>query len=249
MTDLLAPADTSLAGKPLKAEKHGNRAPASIAFLIALWFALAFSVLCLAVLLIDSFLDGMTRLDSALFTEYTSRLSPETRPAPAPRSSARPWSSASPPSWRSPWASPPGSTWRSSPTRSGGTTSSSRSTSPTSPPSRRSSTACSPPAWPWPSTSPAGSCSRGAIALALLILPVIIIATREAMRAVPRGDPRRFARARRHPAPDRLAADAARRRPRHRDRRDPRALPRPRRGRPAAAPRRRWSSSPTTPTA
>lgn len=77
MTDLLAPTDTSLAGKPLKAEKHGNRSVASNAFLIALWFALAFSVLCLAVLLIDSFLDGMTRLDGALFTEYSSRLNPE----------------------------------------------------------------------------------------------------------------------------------------------------------------------------
>lgn len=69
--------DQSLADRPLKAAKHGNNSATSNAFLIALWFALAFSVLCLAVLLIDAFLDGMVRLDGAFFTEYSSRLNPE----------------------------------------------------------------------------------------------------------------------------------------------------------------------------
>ncbi len=61
-------------GPALKAAQHGNRSAASLVFLVALWFALAFSVLCLAVLLINSFVDGATRLDSNLFTQYSSRL-------------------------------------------------------------------------------------------------------------------------------------------------------------------------------
>jgi phosphate transport system permease protein len=69
--------------RPLKAARHGERSAASVAFLFALWFALAFSVLCLAVLLVDSFLDGVTRLDGDLFTNYTSRISPETAGARA----------------------------------------------------------------------------------------------------------------------------------------------------------------------
>src|SRR3712207_2061674 len=61
----------------LKAARHGNRSAASVVFLVALWFALAFSVLCLAVLLIDAIVDGASRLDSSLFTEYSSRLRPD----------------------------------------------------------------------------------------------------------------------------------------------------------------------------
>jgi phosphate transport system permease protein len=69
--------------RPLKAAKHGEKSTASVVFLFALWFALAFSVLCLAVLLVDSFLDGVPRLDGELFTNYTSRISPETAGARA----------------------------------------------------------------------------------------------------------------------------------------------------------------------
>jgi phosphate ABC transporter permease subunit PstA len=67
----------------LRAARQGDRSASSVAFLVALWFALAFSVLCLAVLLVDSFLDGVTRLDGELFTNYTSRISPETAGARA----------------------------------------------------------------------------------------------------------------------------------------------------------------------
>lgn len=63
--------------KPLKAEKHGEGSPASLVFMIALWCALGFAVLCLAVLLVDAFLDGATRLDSNLFTRYSSQVLPE----------------------------------------------------------------------------------------------------------------------------------------------------------------------------
>jgi phosphate ABC transporter permease subunit PstA len=76
----------SLAGQPrrqLRTERHGDSNPQSIIFLGALWFALAFAVLCLAILLIDSFLDGATRLDSDLFTQYSSRVLPETSGARA----------------------------------------------------------------------------------------------------------------------------------------------------------------------
>ncbi len=73
----------SLAGRPMRSAKHGNTSPASVGFLLALWLALAFSVLCLAVLLIDSFLDGVPRLDGALFTNYSSRIAPETAGARA----------------------------------------------------------------------------------------------------------------------------------------------------------------------
>ncbi len=62
---------------PLRKARRGDHSPASAAFLVALWFALAFSVLCLAVLLVDSFLDGVQRLDANMFTQYTSRLRPE----------------------------------------------------------------------------------------------------------------------------------------------------------------------------
>jgi phosphate transport system permease protein len=69
--------------RPLRAAKHGNSSPGSLVFLVVLWFALAFSVLCLTVLLIDSFLDGVTRLDTDLFTNYTSQIAPETAGARA----------------------------------------------------------------------------------------------------------------------------------------------------------------------
>jgi phosphate ABC transporter permease subunit PstA len=61
----------------LKADRHGDRNARSVAFLLALWFSLAFSVLCLAVLLIDSLMDGAVRLDANLFTRYTSQVLPE----------------------------------------------------------------------------------------------------------------------------------------------------------------------------
>lgn len=66
-----------LTTQPLRAHRHGERSVASIAFLIALWGAMAFAVLCLAVLLVDSFVDGATRLDGALLTKYTSQVLPE----------------------------------------------------------------------------------------------------------------------------------------------------------------------------
>ena len=67
----------------LRATKHTDRSPASIVFLVALWFALAIAVLSLTVLLVDAFMDGRTRLDGALFTNFTSQVFPETAGARA----------------------------------------------------------------------------------------------------------------------------------------------------------------------
>ncbi len=67
----------SVAARPFKAERHGERSAASIGFLVALWLALAFAVVCLATLLVTSIVDGLGRLDGNLFTAYSSQISPE----------------------------------------------------------------------------------------------------------------------------------------------------------------------------
>jgi hypothetical protein len=86
--------------------------------------------------------------------------------------------------WPCRWASPPASTSRSTRRRTGSPTSS-RSTSPTWPACRRSSTAC----WRWACSSTTSARPEhpfaAGLTLALLILPVVIVATREAIRAIP----------------------------------------------------------------
>ncbi|SOC49265.1 phosphate ABC transporter membrane protein 2, PhoT family [Blastococcus aggregatus] len=72
-----------LATRPLKAERNGDKSPASILFLVALWVALSFAVLTLVVLLVTSFMDALPRLDGELFTNYSSQVSPETAGARA----------------------------------------------------------------------------------------------------------------------------------------------------------------------
>ena len=73
----------NLATQPMRADRHSDKSAASVGFLIALWCALAFSVLALVVLLVDSFLDGAVRLDADLFTRYSSQVLPETAGARA----------------------------------------------------------------------------------------------------------------------------------------------------------------------
>ena len=73
----------SLAVQPMRAQQHGDRSPTSLMFLVALWSALAFSVLALVVLLVDAFLDGAVRLDADLFSRYSSQVLPETAGARA----------------------------------------------------------------------------------------------------------------------------------------------------------------------
>ncbi len=76
----------SLAGTAsvrLKSERHGENSPASLVFLVALWFTLAFACLVLGVLLVDSLLSGLPRLDGDLLTRYASTVRPETAGARA----------------------------------------------------------------------------------------------------------------------------------------------------------------------
>jgi phosphate ABC transporter permease subunit PstA len=61
----------------LTAAKHSDNSPASIIFLVALWLALAIAILSLTMLLVDAFLDGRTRLDGALFTNFNSQVFPD----------------------------------------------------------------------------------------------------------------------------------------------------------------------------
>ena len=76
----LEPTSTS---RPLTSAAHGEKSARSLVFLIALWLCLFFGMLVLAVLLITTFIDGRSRIDSQLFTNYTSQIAPETAGARA----------------------------------------------------------------------------------------------------------------------------------------------------------------------
>jgi phosphate transport system permease protein len=73
----------AVATRPLRAERNGDRSGASIAFLVLLWLALGFAMLSLATLLVTSFIEGFPRLDGNLFTKYSSIVLPETAGARA----------------------------------------------------------------------------------------------------------------------------------------------------------------------
>ncbi|MGH3972214.1 MAG: phosphate ABC transporter permease PstA [Pseudonocardiaceae bacterium] len=60
-----------------RAQERGDRSPAAIAFLIALWFSLFVALAFLAALLITTILEGAGRLDANLLVSYTSQLFPE----------------------------------------------------------------------------------------------------------------------------------------------------------------------------
>lgn len=68
----------------LSAERHGDRNLASLGFLVALWCSLAFAVIVLLVLLVDTFIDALPRLDSTMLTKYTSQVVPARAGARAP---------------------------------------------------------------------------------------------------------------------------------------------------------------------
>lgn len=80
---MMIPIADAVAVPNLRASKNTDHSPGSIAFLISLWLALAIAVLALAVLLVDAFIDGQSRLDSTLLTNYTSQVFPETAGARA----------------------------------------------------------------------------------------------------------------------------------------------------------------------
>ena len=60
-----------------RAQERGDRSPAAIAFLIALWFSLFVALAFLAALLVTTILEGVGRLDANLLVNYTSQLFPE----------------------------------------------------------------------------------------------------------------------------------------------------------------------------
>ncbi|MGH3897355.1 MAG: phosphate ABC transporter permease PstA [Pseudonocardiaceae bacterium] len=60
-----------------RAQERGDRSPVAIAFLIALWFSLFVALAFLAALLVTTILEGAGRLDANLLFSYTSQLFPE----------------------------------------------------------------------------------------------------------------------------------------------------------------------------
>jgi phosphate ABC transporter permease subunit PstA len=73
----------TVATAPLRTRRAGDNSGASIAFLVGLWLAVSLAMVCLITLLVTAFVDGYPRLDGALFTKYSSRVSPETAGARA----------------------------------------------------------------------------------------------------------------------------------------------------------------------
>lgn len=68
----------TLTTAPLRTARRGERSPASLLFLAALWFSLFVGLVFLLVLVTTTFLNGSGRLDAALFTNYSSQVLPET---------------------------------------------------------------------------------------------------------------------------------------------------------------------------
>ena len=62
---------------PLRTARKGDRSPSSIGFLVALWLVVAFAVIALLTLLVTSFVEGIDRVDANLFTQYSSVVRPE----------------------------------------------------------------------------------------------------------------------------------------------------------------------------
>jgi phosphate transport system permease protein len=74
--------DTMVRGSIRVRARGSETSPRSIAFLIILWFCLLFAIMFLVVLIVTTWIEGSARLDSRLFTEY---------PASSPdRAGARP---------------------------------------------------------------------------------------------------------------------------------------------------------------
>ncbi|HYH33532.1 MAG TPA: phosphate ABC transporter permease PstA [Nocardioides sp.] len=70
-------AATAARGAVLSTGRSRDRGASSIAFLVGLWFSLFFGVFVLLVLIVSTAIDAAPRLDGALLTEYFSRIQPE----------------------------------------------------------------------------------------------------------------------------------------------------------------------------
>jgi len=70
---------TTTPQSPLRSsERKHDQSILSIAFLVALWLSLALAITFLMTLIITTTIDGASRFDSALFTQYSSQLTPDT---------------------------------------------------------------------------------------------------------------------------------------------------------------------------
>src|SRR6187402_3446877 len=58
--------------------KSRDRTPLSLIFLIGLWVSLFFGILVLLALIVTTAIEGAPRFDTALLTNYTSVVAPET---------------------------------------------------------------------------------------------------------------------------------------------------------------------------
>ena len=67
----------------LRAARHGDRSAPSILFLASLWAVVAFAIIALLALLVTAFVDGISRVDGNLFSQYASEIFPETAGARA----------------------------------------------------------------------------------------------------------------------------------------------------------------------
>jgi len=77
MSAAAATAAREVTASTLKTGRSRDRNPASIVFLGTLWFSLFFGVMVLLVLITTTAIDGAPRFDSTLLTEYDSVLRPE----------------------------------------------------------------------------------------------------------------------------------------------------------------------------
>ncbi|HEY8457882.1 MAG TPA: phosphate ABC transporter permease PstA [Actinopolymorphaceae bacterium] len=68
----MAAVSTPAAPAGLRRSRGGERSLVSLAFLVVLWLSLFFSFVFLAILVITTFIEGLPRLDVRLFTNYTS---------------------------------------------------------------------------------------------------------------------------------------------------------------------------------
>ena len=69
---------TTAAQGRLGAGRSRDRNPASLVFLVALWLSLALAIVFLMTLIVTTAIDGAPRLDANLFTQYDSTLFPNT---------------------------------------------------------------------------------------------------------------------------------------------------------------------------
>jgi len=73
-TQLETPPRDAALPPPLETGKSHERNRRSLLFLVSLWCSLAFGILVLLVLIVSTAIDGADRLDSNLFTQYASQL-------------------------------------------------------------------------------------------------------------------------------------------------------------------------------